>query len=163
MITGATLKYQYFLTDYLGSTRVVLQEDPAVYTTQATFEKMAAAEESQQFIGYEDAPRVSSTLFDHTTEPGSQNAIRLSGLPGESIGPARSVDVMPGDTIRMEVFGKYVGKEHIDQVALLGMVVQVAGMPAVAGTELAASNGAATSAGQESLADAPLAQRSLAA
>jgi hypothetical protein len=34
-------KYQYYLTDHLGSTRVVLQEDPDVFTLDAGFEPLA--------------------------------------------------------------------------------------------------------------------------
>ena len=34
--------------------------------------------------------------------------MRLSGGYGENIGLAKSVSVMPGDTVRMEVYGKYI-------------------------------------------------------
>ncbi|MCH7411790.1 DUF6443 domain-containing protein, partial [Belliella sp. DSM 111904] len=106
MNTG--LSYQYYLTDYLGNTRVVLQEDPSVFTTSAGFELDAIDSESQQFIGYEDVTRIASTMMNHTDGYESEYAMRLSGGYGENMGLAKTVSVLPGDTVRMEVFGKYI-------------------------------------------------------
>ncbi|WP_194775676.1 hypothetical protein [Pararhodonellum marinum] len=72
-------KYQYYLTDHLGSTRVVLQEDPDVFTTSAGFETESMEEESGQFIGYEEAVRISADMLNHTPGEESMYAMRLSG------------------------------------------------------------------------------------
>jgi len=101
-------RYQYYLTDYLGSTRVVLQDDPAVFTSSATFENLALESEADQFIGYEEAVRISADLMNHTSGPESSYSMRLTGGYGENVGVAKSVSVMPGDTVRFEVFGKYI-------------------------------------------------------
>lgn len=69
-------RYQYYLADYLGSTRVVLQEDPAVFTSSATFENNAAEEEEEQFIGYEEAVRISADFLNHTSGPESSYSMR---------------------------------------------------------------------------------------
>jgi RHS repeat-associated protein len=61
-------------------------------------------------------------LFDKTngaypsTTPGY--AQRLAGTQNEKYGLAQSLSVMPGDTIRMEVFGKYVGSTSENSQAL---------------------------------------------
>lgn len=55
---AVTDKYQYYLTDHVGSTRAVIQEDPLQYTSTATFEETSMTMESQQFIGYEETTRL---------------------------------------------------------------------------------------------------------
>ena len=108
VLANNAFRYQYYLTDYLGSTRVVLQEDPAVFSASAGLEAPDMAEESQQFIGYEEVVRISADMLNHTPGAESSYAMRLSGGFGENIGLAKSISVMPGDTVRMEVFGKYI-------------------------------------------------------
>ncbi|MFD2034504.1 DUF6443 domain-containing protein [Belliella marina] len=101
-------KYQYYLTDHLGSTRVVLQEDPDVFVSSAGFEIESMDKESSQFIGYDDVTKIAAGMLNHTSGEESTYAMRLSGGYGENIGLAKSVSVMAGDTIRMEVYGKYI-------------------------------------------------------
>src|SRR5690606_25734796 len=125
VLADAGYKYQYYLTDHLGSTRVVLQEDPANYTVMATFEGGSMEEESMQFMDYDNSVRIASDLFDHTGTEETGNAIRLSdGMTG----PARSVSVLPGDTVRMEVFGKYLDRrETRTNPALMTIAMAMAG------------------------------------
>jgi hypothetical protein len=52
--------------------------------------------------------RISSEMLNHTEGAESEYSMRLSGGYGENIGLAKSISVMPGDTVRMEVFGKYI-------------------------------------------------------
>jgi RHS repeat-associated protein len=47
-------------------------------------------------------------MLNHTEGAESEYSMRLSGGYGENIGLAKSISVMPGDTVRMEVFGKYI-------------------------------------------------------
>jgi RHS repeat-associated protein len=108
VLANNSFKYQYYLTDHLGSTRVVLQEDPMVFTSAAGFEPIVADQESEQFIGYEEVVRISADMLNHTPGAESSYVMRLSGGYGENVGLAKSISVMPGDTVRMEVFGKYI-------------------------------------------------------
>lgn len=108
VLANNSFKYQYYLTDHLGSTRVVLQEDPMVFTSAAGFEPIVAEQESEQFIGYDEVVRISADMLNHTPGAESSYVMRLSGGYGENVGLAKSISVMPGDTVRMEVFGKYI-------------------------------------------------------
>jgi hypothetical protein len=56
---------------------------------------------AHQFIGYEDVVRISSDLLNHTEGAESEYSMRLSGGYGENIGLAKSISVMPGDTVRI--------------------------------------------------------------
>ena len=121
-------RYQYYLADYLGSTRVVLQEDPAVFTSSATFENNAAEEEEEQFIGYEEAVRISADFLNHTSGSESSYSMRLTGGYGENVGVAKSVSVMPGDTVRFEVYGKYIDiAEAKRNPAIMGVLMAIMG------------------------------------
>ncbi|MFW5761316.1 MAG: RHS repeat domain-containing protein [Cyclobacteriaceae bacterium] len=132
ILANASNKYQYYLTDHLGSTRVVLQEDPAQFTSSATFETMAMEEESQQFLNYDEATRVSATVFDHTDSANSNYSIRLSG---NKTGLAKSISVLPGDTVRMQVFAKYIEyKKAKSDPAIMAMLLSVANPAGLAGT-----------------------------
>lgn len=146
VLVNAGYKYQYNLTDHLGSTRVVLQEDPANYTANASFEPMAYAEESEQFLEYDRTTRLAAKIFDHTDSRDSQYALRLGGEPDESMGPAKSLSMMPGDTVRMEVFGKYLDKNDPQlNPAVLALALSFTGSPA-----MGMDGGAVNMAGQGS-------------
>jgi RHS repeat-associated protein len=65
--------------------------------------------------------------------PGGNYAVRLNGSANEKYGLARSLSVMPGDTIKMEVFAKYVDPNSTNWTAALNTLMsQVASgsMPA---------------------------------
>jgi hypothetical protein len=79
VLANNSFKYQYYLTDHLGSTRVVLQEDPMVFTSAAGFEPIVADQESEQFIGYEEVVRISADMLNHTPGAESSYVMRLSG------------------------------------------------------------------------------------
>ncbi|EON77391.1 hypothetical protein ADIS_2124 [Lunatimonas lonarensis] len=126
VLADAGYRYQYYLTDHLGNTRVVLQEDPANFTVLATFEPDNLEAESMQFMDYGEAPHIASSLFDHTGTSETGYALRLTN--GET-GPSRSVAVLPGDTIRMEVFGKYLdlGNKKADPaLMMLSLAIEAA-------------------------------------
>ncbi|WP_234364040.1 DUF6443 domain-containing protein [Lunatibacter salilacus] len=125
VLADAGNRYQYYLTDHLGNTRVVLQEDPADFTVSATFEPDNLETESMQFMDYGEAHHIASSLFDHTGTSETGYALRLTN--GET-GPSRSVAVLPGDTVRMEVFAKYLdlGNKKTDP-ALMAIAMALAG------------------------------------
>ncbi len=78
-----------------------------------------------QFMDYGEAPHIASSLFDHTGTSETGYALRLTN--GET-GPSRSVAVLPGDTVRMEVFAKYLdlGNKKTDP-ALMAIAMALAG------------------------------------
>jgi RHS repeat-associated protein len=129
VLANAGNRYQYYLTDHLGNTRVVLQEDPANFTLLATFEPDNIETESMQFMDYSEAPHIASSLFDHTETSDTGHALRLTN--GET-GPSRSVAVLPGDTVRMEVFGKYLdlSNKKTDPVLMALSLAMAAANPA---------------------------------
>ncbi len=103
--------------------------------TTATLEAQYENTERSQYLKYDDTRRVLSHLFDHTngvnpsTTPGY--SIRLNGSDNERNGIARSLSVMPGDKIDMQVFGKYYDPNtpQTNQTAwdnLVGLITQVA-------------------------------------
>lgn len=87
-----------------------------------------------------NARLVNSRLFDHTytnqTPPGDGSAYseRLSGSANEKTGIARSISVMPGDIIRMEVYVKYVDPNNSNNTTSLTQLLgQIANNSAGAG------------------------------
>jgi len=140
MVTSGNTNYQYFLTDYLGSTRAVVQERSATYEVKATMEVAHTVEEENQFINYEKAVRVKADLFNYTPDADAQYALRLSGSMAQATGLARSLSIMPGDTVRMEVFGKYLDLNR--QRATPALLALMAALPASGGL---AAAGAETS------------------
>ncbi len=112
VMTGASPEYQYHLKDHLGNVRVTITTKDETDAATATAETVNFEAEYSAFLGYANMRRVNSEIFDHTydnsTPPnGSAYAIRLSGTESERIGLRKSLAVMPGDTIRAEVYGKY--------------------------------------------------------
>jgi RHS repeat-associated protein len=85
-------------------------------------------------LRYETARRVQSALFDHTNGAANGYSERLSGGTNEKYGVAKSISVMPGDTIRMEVFAKYVDPTATNTQALNDFIAAVANGTAPAGT-----------------------------
>ena len=101
-------EYQYHLKDHLCNVRMTFTSAPAQAMT-ATFEAANQSKEQSQFLRYEDARLVNSVLFDHTHSPTlSHYSQRLNGTVNEKVGLEKSLAVMPGDTIKMEVYTKYV-------------------------------------------------------
>ncbi len=64
-----------------------------------------------EFANYADLTIISNTTYNHTNQPGADKSVRLSGVDdykSEAIGLAKSMKVLPGDTVKMEVFVKYI-------------------------------------------------------
>jgi hypothetical protein len=121
----------------LGCTRVVLQEDPEVFTIDAGFEPIYADQESELFIGYDEVVRISADMLNHTPGEESSYAMRLSGGYGENIGLAKSISVMPDDTVRMEVYGKYIdiGEAKQNPAVMAVLMAIIAADPVAMGVD----------------------------
>jgi RHS repeat-associated protein len=122
-ITASNPEYQYNYKDHLGNVRMTFTSRQETDAVQATLEPATTADEQSEFRRYGAARKVLSHLFDHThgnaPSTASGYAQRLNGSPDERVGLAKSLSVMPGDTIRMEVFAKYVDPNRNEWTAAL--------------------------------------------
>lgn len=100
-------EYQYHLKDHLGNVRMTFTSKNQVNTYAGTVETANQPAESAEFDpSYSHATIINSSLYNHTTS-GSKSQ-RLSGAnTNEIVGLARSLSVMPGDTVSIVVYGKY--------------------------------------------------------
>ncbi|MCE2734828.1 MAG: RHS repeat-associated core domain-containing protein [Flammeovirgaceae bacterium] len=138
-------EYQYHLKDHLGNTRVTFTSKQETESIKATMEDANAATEQAQFIYYNEAVKINSTLFDHTNVGTTQYATRLAGTPNERYGLAKSLQVMPGDTIRAEVFAKYLDPTTSNwTTALSNLMSSIAAGTAPAGTLIDMGSGGST-------------------
>jgi RHS repeat-associated protein len=112
----------------------MLTSTPDVDHDIASFETADVSSEQNRFQRYDDARRINSILFDHTHNGATQYSQRLNGSANEKYGLARSLSVMPGDTVRMEVFAKYVDPTAQNTAALMLFLGQIASGTAAAGT-----------------------------
>jgi len=103
----SALEYQYHLPDYLGNVRATLTSLPDTDKGTATLESSNLSVEQKRFQRYDDARRISSTLFDRTNGNSVGFSVRLNGSANEKYGLAKSLSVMPGDKIQAEVYAKY--------------------------------------------------------
>jgi RHS repeat-associated protein len=126
--SSSTMEHQYFLKDHLGSVRTILTSKSNVDNNLATFETSKVPTEQNKFLRYSNARRINSVLFNHTKDNGTASySVRLSGSPNEKYGMAKSLSVMPGDTIKLEVYVKYVDPTATNNMeSLLAMVGQIA-------------------------------------
>jgi RHS repeat-associated protein len=105
---------------------------------RATIETDSAVKDQSNFLRYNLARRVRSYLFDHTKDDDPMDsigyAVRLNGSENEKIGLAKSLSVMPGDTVRAEVYAKYVDPDENNLEAaletLLGYLANPGSSPA---------------------------------
>ena len=141
LIVKDGLAYHYDLKDHLGNTRVTFSNIPVTTTAQATMEAGVASVEEAVFEGVAESRR--TMAFHNTTdatigEPDPKQVAAL--LPGQQ-GPAKSLRVHAGDTVRLEVNARYETAPGQVQ-GLEGIATQVAGAAArVAGGVEGASAG----------------------
>lgn len=135
----ASAEYQYHLTDHLGNVRVTFTTKQEIDTDTATLETAHADAEKATFLRYDNARIVANHLFDHTNgsapSTASGGAQRLNGQGNEVFGLARSMSVMPGDVINLEVYAKYIDSNSGNRTAALNtLIAQIAAGTAAAGT-----------------------------
>ncbi|MBS1506688.1 MAG: hypothetical protein JSS79_08585, partial [Bacteroidetes bacterium] len=141
----ATPEYQFHLKDHLGNVRTTFTTARNVDTPVATFETANQNLEQSQFLRYDDARTINSVLFDHThiANPANttMNAERLSGSANEKTGIARSISVMPGDTVNLSVYAKWVDPNNSNNTAALTQLLgQIVAGTAAAGTVIDGAN-----------------------
>jgi len=115
--------YQYHLKDHLGNVRLTFGEPvPIIY--EATMESEEAAFEEAVFEQVAETRQLDA-VFNHT--PGGNESSRLN-VSSEVVGPAKSLAVFPGDTVKMEVYAKYTEpSSNTYEGAITGMAGEIAG------------------------------------
>jgi RHS repeat-associated protein len=96
-------EYQYFITDHLGSPRVVLQTEPHTFTYTATMESENFDKESQQFLNLNSTYEIVFGAANAT--PGGNEALKMNA--NYRVGPSRSFKVFPGDVVDASVMAYY--------------------------------------------------------
>jgi RHS repeat-associated protein len=133
-------EYQYHLKDHLGNVRLTFTSKEETENSTATYELSNAAAEQAKFLNREKVRAINSTLFDHThdgqpTPPNGTYAQRLSGRDGEKIGLTRSISVMPGDKVNIEVYAKYYDPSATNDEGLASLMnAIISGINVPAGT-----------------------------
>lgn len=148
-LESAAPEYQYNLKDHLGNVRLTFTTKQNIESDTATLEDENADEEAGQFLRYDNARIVNHFLFDRTN--GSKptqidgGAQRLSGQANEVYGLAKSLSVMPGDVINMEVYAKYIDPNESNRTAALNtLIMQIAAGTAPGTTVVDGGNYAAS-------------------
>jgi|GEM_PF-365669 len=128
-------EYFYFVTDHLGSPRVVLQTVNNTHSTTATMETSNVATEQSEYLYYNEAIKINYDLFNKTPGATTSYSTRLNGTTLERTGLAKSLSVMPGDVVNMEVFVKYLDTDNTKwSTALAAFMTSIANATAPAGT-----------------------------
>jgi RHS repeat-associated protein len=117
VMTGADPEYQYNLRDHLGNVRLTFTTKQETDSGTATMETANDTQEKLKFLNYKEAVVVDHPVFDHTndgtTAAATNKATRLvGGNTNEKFGLARSLSVMPGDQISMQVYAKYLDPQQ---------------------------------------------------
>ncbi|MFZ1807622.1 MAG: RHS repeat-associated core domain-containing protein, partial [Cyclobacteriaceae bacterium] len=137
---GGEVEYQYHLKDHLGNVRVTFTTKDEEEENTATLELANETKERGQFLYYDDVRFVNSDFFDKTKDgqpnpPEGAYALRLNGSENEKTGLAKSLAVVPGDKVQLEVYAKYVDPDDNNwTTALTNLMANIADPSAVPGT-----------------------------
>ncbi len=126
--------YQYHLKDHLGNVRLTFTTKDEKDISKATMETANSNTEQGQFLYYDEAVKVNSKIFDHTDVGPTWYSTRLNGSTNERFGLAKSLSVMPGDTVRAAVYAKYLDPDSSNWTVELAGFIHSLGNGAPAGT-----------------------------
>jgi RHS repeat-associated protein len=100
---GSAYEYQYSISDHQGNTRIVFSSvTPSASTLTATFEG-TGGDQSGSFSNVNGTHVVPFTPANQTS--GGSKVVRMN--QGYAVGPAKSVKVYPGDSVKVEVWAYY--------------------------------------------------------
>lgn len=105
---SGTFKYEFFVKDHLGNVRQVLKGPETTsggVFRLATMEPENAEEEKKYFTNLDESRQGAG---EHNLTPGGYATVWLNADRGRILGPATTQDVTAGDSVEIEVFGKYV-------------------------------------------------------
>lgn len=131
VMNGTDYEYQYAISDHLGNTRVLFTSaEPPLLTLTATFEQ-DSIDNSNAFNNVSNVVPFGSA--NHTTN-GSKVVRMNQAYP---VGPAKSLKVYPGDSVKVEVWTYYEDTEgySTNNVALATSIAAVFGGSSGAGGE----------------------------
>ncbi|RAI88514.1 RHS repeat-associated core domain-containing protein [Algoriphagus yeomjeoni] len=95
---------EYYLKDHLGNIRQVLRESESqVYI--ATMESGSAATEEMAFSMISESRQ---TEPEHNVTVGGNQVAWLNANRGRMVGPGRTQEIYAGDSLRLQVHGKYL-------------------------------------------------------
>jgi RHS repeat-associated protein len=141
VMTGTTPEYIYDIQDPFKDANLSFTTKQSQDVSTATFETANLATEQSKFLRYDEVRMINCTLFDHTHNGVTSYSERLNGTANEVYGLAKSFSVMAGDTIKMEVYDKYVDPTSSDWTAALATLLgQIASGTAAAGTVIDGAN-----------------------
>jgi RHS repeat-associated protein len=124
------------LKDHLGNVRLTFTTKEDVDESLATLETANASQEQSKFLYYNEAVKINYDKFDHTNAGGTYYATRLTGgSTNEKYGLTKTLSVMPGDKISMEVYAKYLDPDNNNwNAALTNFIGSITGGTAPSGT-----------------------------
>jgi RHS repeat-associated protein len=136
IMTDTVPEYQYHLKDHLGNVRLTFTTKDEVDESLATLETANASQEQSKFLYYNEAVKINYAIYDHTNAGGTYYATRLTGgSTNEKFGLTKTLSVMPGDKISMEVYAKYLDPNSSNwTTAQSNFVASIVGGTAPAGT-----------------------------
>ncbi|MFC2123939.1 DUF6443 domain-containing protein [Bacteroidota bacterium] len=118
--------YEYFLKDHLGNIRVAVTSQPEKEDYVATLEPERDEEEDEIFINLKGFRKKVYPGLNHTESDSiiikPDRAAFLDGSKRKIIGPAIILDIYPGDTVRMEVYGKYLKSGENNSLPVDGII-----------------------------------------
>jgi RHS repeat-associated protein len=115
-------EYQYFISDHVGSPRVVLGTNPATITYTATMETENIATDTVLFHNVKINQIWPYTAANAT--PGGNEVIRMNST--YRVGPAKSIKVYPGDKIDASVYAYYPSGSQYNPTPVSLMINAVA-------------------------------------
>jgi RHS repeat-associated protein len=134
--TNATPEYQYNLKDHLGNVRVTFTTKDETDVSLATMETANVNTEKNQFLYYEEAVKVNQPIFDHTNQGPTYYSTRLTGgNTNAKYGLTKTLSVMAGDVVNLEVFAKYLDQDQTTwSQALKDFMLSISNGTAATGT-----------------------------
>jgi RHS repeat-associated protein len=138
VVNNGAFEYEYFFRDHLNNTRVVYGALKETKSYRATMEtQLATDEEDPLKEGFKNvnARRINpgNVALNYTRSSEKvltpDKAARCNANAGQSIGPAKSLRVLTGDAVYMEVYAKYTqptASSAVITAAVLGAAVNSA-------------------------------------
>lgn len=122
-------EYQYQVKDHLGNVRLTFTTKVKTDEFRATMEDTGIADYSNPrvqemaYFGnlFETEIRNVNQWLNHTSNS-IGNAIYLDGSEDKTVGPYTMLKVYPGDTVKMEVFGKFENESSYSTLSLAEIV-----------------------------------------
>jgi hypothetical protein len=117
-----SFQYEYFIKDHLGNVRQVLR-NPCTQVYMATMETQNAETEEMEFSMVSTSRQ---TEPEHNVTADGNKVAWLNADRGRMVGPGRTQEIHVGDSIKLQVHGKYL--EDKKQKAHAGSFVTEGGI-----------------------------------